>query len=74
MMAEEDDANWKNKKLTAEILMLPCTAIGQTTSSTIAEKSNIWAEQRLAERKNELDIKLYKNVIKDKCRHIRFDG
>lgn len=47
-----------------ESLMLPCTSAGKTTSASIAERSNIWAENKLIEKKNVLDQKLYKSIVK----------
>lgn len=64
---ETPDSSYRNEKDTKamkESLLLPCTSSGKTTSASIAEKSNVWAENRLTERKLALDKKLYRNIVK----------
>lgn len=53
-----------DNKLMKESLLLPCTSIGKTTSASMAERTNIWAENKLFEKKTELDKKLHKSIIK----------
>ena len=54
----------KDKNAMKESLMLPCTSAGKTTSASIAERSNVWAENKLLEKKNVLDEKLHKSIVK----------
>lgn len=51
-------------QLLKESLLLSCTTIGRTTSSSHAEKSVTWEENRLCEKKTKLDEKLYKSLVK----------
>jgi hypothetical protein len=61
---DSDKKEKKDKNAMKESLMLPCTSAGKTTSASIAEKSNVWAENKLLEKKSVLDEKLHKSIVK----------
>ncbi|KAL4233364.1 hypothetical protein ACF0H5_008046 [Mactra antiquata] len=52
------------KKLTNESLLLPCVSGAKSTSASIAERSNLWVENKLCERKVNLDQKLHRSIVK----------
>jgi len=54
----------ENGRLVSESLRLSCTSLGPTTSSSIAERSVQWHENRLEERKSDLDQRLHKSIVK----------
>lgn len=61
IIAESDT---KDKKLTNESLLLPCVSGNKSTSASLAERSNVWAENKLCERKVTLDKKLHKSIVR----------
>lgn len=54
----------KDRAAMKESLLLPCTSTGKTTSASIAERSNVWAENKLLEKKTILDKKLHRSIVK----------
>lgn len=54
----------KDRAAMKESLLLPCTSTGKTTSASMAERSNVWAANKLLEKKTILDKKLYKSIVK----------
>lgn len=54
----------KGNTLLKESLLLSCTTVGRTISSSHAEKSVNWEENRLGQIKTKLDDSLYKCMVK----------
>ena len=52
------------KQFLKESMLLSCTTVGRTVSSSYAEKSVTWEEQRLGVTKSKLDEKLYRSIVK----------
>ena len=61
----DGDAAHKHKTFTAANLLLPTPMNGpHTMSATMAEKSNVWTENKLHRKTTELDKQLYHSMVK----------